>query len=241
MNQHSHHCFHCGEPVPGSLDLRVTIFGKPEMMCCLGCQAVAEQIIELGLTDYYRHRTGFPAKPEELVPEQIRELLVFDNEQLQSSFLIGHNQEDKEARFIIEGIVCPACSWLIESSINKLAGVIKVSVNYSSQRCHLNWDSKQIKLSDILQEIHQLGYKAIPFNPKNRELSYEKERRSQLIKLGIAGLFGMQVMMIAVVLYFGDAYGIEKHYRIFFSMAKCITHLTCFALFRDIHILWRIP
>ena len=75
MNQHSHHCFHCGEPVPGSLDLRVTIFGKPEMMCCLGCQAVAEQIIELGLTDYYRHRTGFPAKPEELVPEQIRELV----------------------------------------------------------------------------------------------------------------------------------------------------------------------
>jgi Cu2+-exporting ATPase len=37
-------------------------------MCCLGCQSVAEAIVENGLEDYYKHRTELPKTPEDLVP-----------------------------------------------------------------------------------------------------------------------------------------------------------------------------
>jgi Cu2+-exporting ATPase len=50
-------CFHCGLPVPKGLDLRVTISGQDEPMCCYGCQAVARAIIEAGHKDFYRYRT----------------------------------------------------------------------------------------------------------------------------------------------------------------------------------------
>ena len=56
----------------------------------------------------------------------------------------------------------------------------------------------------ILAAILQLGYKALPYNQKQHEQLYENERKSQLIRIGIAGLFGMQVMMIAIALYFGE-------------------------------------
>lgn len=221
----SKNCFHCEESIPDDLDLIVTIDNQPRSMCCYGCKAVAEQIIEFGLDDYYRHRTSLPQRPDSLVPEDLKKLTVFNNPQVQSEFVSENEDATKEAKLIIEGISCPACIWLIESRISRLPGIRQVSVNYSTQRCRVRWLEDEIHLSDILTAITQLGYTALPYNHKQRELFYEHERKAQLIRLGIAALFGMQVMMIAIALYFGEASGIEKQYRIFFhwiSLLLCL-------------------
>lgn len=208
-------CFHCGEPVPEQLNLIVKINNQDEAMCCPGCEAVAKQLIDFGLTDYYKHRTSLPEKPK-LIPDELKELTALNDPRIQSEFVSIQNDNSREAKLIIEGITCPACVWLIESRVAKLNGVNNINVNYSTQRCSINWQENKITLSEILSAINQLGYKVFPYNYKRRELLYENERKSQLIRLGIAGLFGMQVMMIAIALYFGEASGIEKHYRVFF-------------------------
>ncbi len=218
-------CFHCGEPVPPNLKLFVEIDKKQQAMCCYGCQAVAEQIIEFGLQDYYRHRTKLPDKPESIVPDTLQKLAVFNNPQVQSEFVSQGDDDSKEAKLIIEGISCPACVWLLESRLATLNGVKQVDVNYSTQRCRINWQENDIALSDILTSINQLGYKALPYNHKQREELYEQERKTQLLRIGIAALFGMQVMMIAIALYFGDATGIEKNYKIFFEWVSLLLTL----------------
>jgi Cu2+-exporting ATPase len=38
----------------------VTIDGAPRAMCCAGCQAVAQAIVDNRLDDYYRHRDALP-------------------------------------------------------------------------------------------------------------------------------------------------------------------------------------
>lgn len=218
-------CFHCGEPVPDNLNLTVKINSRAEPMCCYGCEAVAKQLVEFGLTDYYRHRTSLPSTPETLVPEELKKLTVFDDPQIQSEFVTSDANCYKEAKLIIEGINCPACTWLIESRIAKLNGIKKVSVNYSTQRCQIGWQESEISLSRILESISQLGYSALPYNHKQREQLYENERKSQLLRLGIAGLFGMQVMMVAIALYFGDVSGIEDRYRFFFNWISLLLTL----------------
>jgi P-type Cu2+ transporter len=221
----SDNCFHCGEPIPKNLELIVEIDKQAREMCCYGCKAVAEQILEFGLADYYQHRTSLPQKPEEFIPEDLKKLAIFDNPQVQTEFVSVNDDSSKEAKLIIEGISCPACVWLIESRLSSLAGIKEVSVNYSTQRSRICWQESVISLSDILSAITQLGYNAQPYNHKQRELIYDNERKSQLIRLGIAGLFGMQVMMIAIALYFGEASGIEKQYRIFFHWVSLILTL----------------
>ncbi len=218
-------CFHCGEAIPDNLNLLVEINNKAEAMCCYGCEAVARQLVEFGLTDYYRHRTNLPETPQELVPEELKKLSVFDDPQVQSEFVSSDTEHNKEVKLIIEGISCPACTWLIESRLTKLHGIKQVSLNYSTQRCRVVWQEDEVTLSKILESISQLGYSALPYNHKQRELLYENERKSQLLRLGIAGLFGMQVMMIAIALYFGDASGIEDQYRIFFNWVSLLLTL----------------
>ena len=200
-------CFHCGEPVPAGLDLTAEIDGRPQPMCCLGCRAVAAQIVAFGLTDYYRRRTE--------LPDDLKNLSIFNNPQLQSEFVTERDGERAEARLIIDGITCPACVWLIDSRLSGMPGVSGVEVNYSTQRCSVTWQKDRIGLGEILAEITRLGYRPFPFNPEQREQRYEQERKNRLIRIGIAGLFGMQVMMIAIALYFGETSGMAERYRRF--------------------------
>ena len=53
-------CYHCGLPIPDDVDLSVKIGGETRAMCCYGCQAVAQSIVENGLEDYYRSRDALP-------------------------------------------------------------------------------------------------------------------------------------------------------------------------------------
>ncbi|NBO11016.1 MAG: hypothetical protein EBV25_05605, partial [Methylophilaceae bacterium] len=39
-------CFHCGLPVISGTHFSAKVFGQPQAMCCLGCQSVAESIVE---------------------------------------------------------------------------------------------------------------------------------------------------------------------------------------------------
>lgn len=221
----SKNCFHCGEKVPASLKLFVTIENKPREMCCYGCYAVAKQVIETGLSNYYKHRTEFPKTPDEFVPETLKKLKLFNNPHIQSEFVIKNDDTSKEAKLIIEGIKCPACVWLLESCLTNIKGVNKADVNYSTQRCYVNWDEHNIALSEILSSINKLGYKALPYNHKRREELYDKERKQQLLRIAIASLFGVQVMMIAIALYFGEYSGIEEHYKSFFEWISLILTL----------------
>ncbi|MCG8378145.1 MAG: cadmium-translocating P-type ATPase [Proteobacteria bacterium] len=221
----SEKCFHCDEPIPEEITLFVDIHNETRAMCCYGCQAVAEQIKAFGLDDYYRHRTSFPLRPDSVVPDELKQLTIFNNPQVQSEFTHEKDEYSKETKLIIEGINCPACVWLIESRISKLTGVKEISINYSTHRCRIIWQSDEVKLSDIFLAIIQLGYKVHPYNYKKQEQFYENERKAQLLRIAIAGLFGMQVMMIAIALYFGDASSIEQKYRIFFQWVSLLLTL----------------
>ena len=58
-------CFHCGLPVPSGSDYVVTVDGEPRPMCCRGCEAVAQAIVDgvvsisKSLADGRRQIVGF--------------------------------------------------------------------------------------------------------------------------------------------------------------------------------------
>ncbi|MDO8305933.1 heavy metal translocating P-type ATPase metal-binding domain-containing protein, partial [Herminiimonas sp.] len=49
-------CYHCGLPLQGA-QWSTEIDQVQRAMCCPGCQAAAQTIVEMGLTDYYRTRS----------------------------------------------------------------------------------------------------------------------------------------------------------------------------------------
>lgn len=202
-------CYHCGLPVPSGINYSAVVLEQPRAMCCPGCQAVADAIVKNGLEDYYRYRTELPKNVEELVPDALKELLLYDHPEVQRSFVTQSQGELKEASLILEGITCAACIWLNERHLKQLPGITQVSINYTSHRARISWDESRIKLSDILLEIRKLGYHAHPFSAQQQEAMRLKQRKADFRRLAIAGLSAGQVMMIAVALYAGPAQGLE--------------------------------
>jgi Cu2+-exporting ATPase len=177
---------------------------------------VASAIVAAGLDDFYRFRTDNPLRGEELVPEFLRRIKVYDNPQIQQSFVTSGEGQLRQTSLILEGITCAACVWLNEKHLKSLPGILEVQINYSTHRAQITWDERRIQLSDILEAIAQIGYQAHPYDPDRQQKLLENERRQQLKRLGLAGALGMQVMMIAVALYFGDWTGMETKFQRFF-------------------------
>ena len=202
-------CFHCGLPVASGLNFSALVFGQSQPMCCRGCQSVAESIVDNGLEDYYKHRTELPQTAEDLVPEALRQLTLYDHPEVQKSFVVDADGDYKEASLILEGITCAACVWLNERHLIQLTGVRSVNVNYGSQRARICWNDKQIKLSQILAEINKIGYHAHPFSAQQQDAMRQQQRKLDFRRLAVAGLSAGQVMMIAVALYAGPAQGLE--------------------------------
>jgi Cu2+-exporting ATPase len=220
MNQVSH-CFHCGEPNPTNTAFNVIINGQQQQMCCPGCQAVAQTIVDSGLSSYYQHRTEVAKKSESLIPDELQQLEHYDIEQIQSDFT-KKSGSSTEITLTIEGISCAACAWLIEKQLRILPGLLFANVNTTLNRAVIRWDSQQLSLSKILQQIHHVGYKAYPFQVNQQELFYTQEVKSYLRRLGLAGLATMQVMMFAIALYADFFSGMEEEFIQYFRWVSFI-------------------
>lgn len=211
----SGHCFHCGQPISPSTHYSVDIDGESRDMCCTGCHAVATAIVDNNLTDYYRFRTKISDKPDDLVPEALRQLQVYDSPDLQKSFVRETGATIREASLILEGIVCAACVWLNEHHVRQLDGVLDFRINYSTHRATLKWDNERLHLSQVLQAISAIGYHAHPFDPRRLESLQKKEKSAALRRIAIAGLGMMQVMMIAIAMYIGAVSDMDTGMRDF--------------------------
>ncbi|MEZ8102584.1 heavy metal translocating P-type ATPase [Vibrio bivalvicida] len=213
-------CYHCGEDVPANTDFKVEILGDIREMCCPGCETVAQTIVDSGLVSYYQYRTA-PAEKADLVPEQLQALIHYDNDDVQSEF-VRNSKDCSEVTLSLEGVSCAACAWLIEKQVSSKSGVLSIRVNTTTNRALLAWDKSQARLSEILSLIHQLGYKAAPFEADKQEAAYHEQMKQYLYRLGIAGLATMQVMMLAVALYlevFGD---LEPEFKNYFRWVSLI-------------------
>jgi len=194
-------CFHCGLPLNGA-KFSVIVAEKAESMCCLGCQAVAQTIIDNDLDDFYRYRTEPSARPDSVVPDVLDQFLVFDNDSVQKSF-VRQSENESEASLIVEGVVCAACIWLLEHHLQQLPGVISFHVNLTTHRAVVLWNKEQLALSQILLKVQEVGYQAHPFDTGRMQRVHDEERKRSLRRIAIAGIGMMQVMMTALALYIG--------------------------------------
>ena len=217
-------CFHCGLPLAGS-DLSIRIDGREEGVCCAGCQAVANAIIDSGNSDYYRFRDRSAGTANEVLPEFLSRIKVYDHPSVQRQFVHRAEENLKEVSLIIEGIVCAACIWLNEQYLRGLPGVVSVQINYSTHRAQIRWHDDEIQLSGILEAISRIGYLAHPYDPATQQQLYENQRKDLIRRIGIAGLFGMQAMMFALALYGGDWWGISDSFHSFFRWISLLVTL----------------
>jgi len=213
-------CFHCGEPVPDGAQWRIDLDGREVSLCCPGCAAATSAIRDFGLGEYYRHRDSYAPRPvnEQLPADRFE---VYDDAQMLARFATVDGPL-ASADLTLAGMTCAACAWLLETRLARASGVERFEVNFAARRARVSWRAAETGLSSILDAVATLGYDARPFTPDARRAQIEAESSALLRALGVAALFGMQVMMIAFAFYTG---GIEPDMQRFLRWTSLVLSL----------------
>lgn len=65
---------------------------------------------------------------------------------------------DKQITLEVTGMTCAACAVRIEKSVSKMPGVKEANVNLALEKATVIYDPGQIKVEEVEQKIHNLGY-----------------------------------------------------------------------------------
>ena len=209
-------CFHCGLPVPRHTNWRVRIDAVAQPMCCPGCQAVAQAIVDYRIDDYYRNRTALPLSASAAgavdaataLPQALAATLaLYDTPAMSAGFAL--DAATCETTFVVDGIGCAACIWLIEKRLRAVPGLLVAEMNVSTERLRVRWQRDACQPSSILLAIQQIGYAAYPFDALRQGEQLRLASRRMFRQLFIAALSMMQVMMYALPLYVAADGGME--------------------------------
>ena len=150
---------------------------------------------------------------------------AYDDERIQESFVRKVDAVTRETTLLVEGITCPSCIRKIEQSLAGLPGVSGCSINFSNHQASVRWNAGRVRISEILDNIARLGYRAYPWEGQREQARFAEQRRSGLLRIGLAGVLAMQVMMISVGLYAGESYGIDRELRDFLRWVAALLTL----------------
>ncbi len=125
----------------------------------------------------------------------------------------------------VEGIACGACIARIEGAVKRLPGVTEARLNFTNRRLHVAWADGAIVPAQILQTLESIGYHGYPFAPLRAEQEEAAEMRRLLRCLAVAGFAAMNIMLLSVSVWSGNATDITPETRDFFHWASALIAL----------------
>ncbi len=116
---------------------------------------------------------------------------------------IIEEQKKNSVTIPIGGMTCAACANRVERALGKMEGVIRVSVNFATEKATVEYDPQTTRLSAIKQIIEKTGYKALNIEKKaavdEDKLRKEKEIRTLWRKFIVSVIFAAPLLYLAMV------------------------------------------
>ncbi|OLQ56415.1 carbonate dehydratase [Helicobacter pylori] len=194
-------CSHCQLEFKESELFKEVIHHKELHFCCTGCARVYALLLDLNLESFYdklNDSTLAPVTPQDSMSALELEQALEEN-----------NKGDFILNLLLEKTHCNACLWLNQKVLERLKGVKKVSVNFTTHHLQIVFD-KSLNPKEIVQKIESLGYGAKIYNAKNYALKAQKEQRSYLLTLSVGFFATMNLMFIAIAKYASYGTGMDK-------------------------------
>ncbi len=194
-------CSHCQLEFKESELFKEVINHKELYFCCTGCARVYALLLDLNLESFYdklNDSTLAPVTPQDSMSALELEQALEEN-----------NKGDFILNLLLEKTHCNACLWLNQKVLERLKGVKKVSVNFTTHHLQIVFD-KSLNPKEIVQKIESLGYGAKIYNAKNYTLKAQKEQRSYLLTLSVGFFATMNLMFIAIAKYASYGAGMDK-------------------------------
>ncbi|MCS7464349.1 heavy metal translocating P-type ATPase [Paenibacillus doosanensis] len=112
---------------------------------------------------------------------------------------LGYDTVKETADFTLTGMTCAACAAKIEKVLGKLPGVSSAVVNFALETAHVEYDSGEVTVEDMIARVRKIGYDA----HLKQEQAAEGDRRhkeiaSQKSRLWISAVLSLPLLWAMV-------------------------------------------
>ncbi|MBZ0149412.1 MAG: heavy metal translocating P-type ATPase, partial [Pseudorhodoplanes sp.] len=125
----------------------------------------------------------------------------------------------------VDGISCAACMMKIERGLAAIPEITRARVNLTSRRLAVEWKQGALDPARVIERVSELGYRAYPFDPKTPEDEQQREAAFLLRCLAVAAFAAMNVMLLSVSVWSGNATDITPEQRDFFHLFSALIAL----------------
>lgn len=172
-------------------------------MTCAACAKRIEKVIgklegvSQASVNFATEKLSFEYDNQKISTEKIKEAIE------KVGYGVIEEEKMKTATIPIEGMTCAACANRIEKVLGKMEGVLRVSVNFATEKATVEYNPQITRLSAIKQVIEKTGYKALNIEKKasvdEDKLRKEKEIRTLWKKFIVSAIFAAPLLYLAMV------------------------------------------
>jgi len=120
----------------------------------------------------------------------------------EEGFLLVSTHKFIDVTLGISGMSCAACAKSVENVVKKLDGINEISVNITTNKALINYDSEIVSISKIKETIEKLDFRVIDVNTladeKRHEESTEEISTSLKRKFITAAIFAVPLLYISM-------------------------------------------
>ena len=124
----------------------------------------------------------------------------------------GYGLVSNEVNVKVKGMTCAACVRAVESSLERLDGVISASANLATDSIRVRFEPGLVNISAIKQAISDAGYEpleAVDLDTERAEREREMYRQRNLLLFALA--FGIPTLVLSMLFGMTDVtFGLEK-------------------------------
>lgn len=142
----------------------------------------------------------------------------------------------------IKGMHCATCALTIEKKLRKVHGIEKISVNFASEKAHVEYDSGRIDTKGVADAINKTGYKAVIEEPKNHEAhgtdhaEHLKPKEGETQRLKRKLIAGAILSVIIFIGSFPEWFGIKLNMYLLLALATIVQFWVGYDFYRGAFI-----
>lgn len=125
----------------------------------------------------------------------------------------------------VEGVNCAGCIRKIETGLKQLSGVVDARLNFTNRRLAVDWDEGCLAAGEVISALARIGYRAHPFEPERAESDEARHARWLLTCMAVAAFAAMNIMLLSVSVWSGNASDMTEETRDFFHWLSALIAL----------------
>jgi P-type Cu2+ transporter len=125
----------------------------------------------------------------------------------------------------VDGIRCGGCIRAIENGLAAIPQTTRARVNLTDRRVAVEWREGSLEPARFIDRLSELGYRAHPYDSGQSASHEGQETRTLLRCLGVAAFAAMDIMLLSVAVWSGNATDIAPEQRDFFHWLSALIAL----------------